>query len=114
MGKWVLHPDFIRRSAEQGHWLQEELFEWSNYNEPSVSLDMRTAGSRWRFNLEVFQTLAFSDWNVAVVVSDPKKRYVYRRSVAYMLNAIPIHFFLENHEITKKSNNLLLSIVKGL
>ncbi|CAG2238948.1 unnamed protein product [Mytilus edulis] len=82
MGKWVLHPDFIRRSAEQGHWLQEELFEWSNYNEPSVSLDMRTAGSRWRFNLEVFQTLAFSDWNVAVVVSDPKKRYVYRRLLA--------------------------------
>ncbi|VDH91388.1 Hypothetical predicted protein [Mytilus galloprovincialis] len=82
MGKWVLHPDFIRRSAEQGHWLQEELFEWSNYNGPSVSLDMRTAGSRWRFNLEVFQTLAFSDWNVAVVVSDPKKRYVYRRLLA--------------------------------
>ncbi|XP_052106398.1 SMC5-SMC6 complex localization factor protein 1-like [Mytilus californianus] len=82
MGKWVLHPNFISRSAEQGQWMQEELFEWSNYNEPSVSLDMRTAGSRWRFNLEVFQTLAFSDWNVAVVVSDPKKRYVYRRLLA--------------------------------
>jgi hypothetical protein len=81
MGKWALHPDFIRRSAEHGHWMQEELFEWSNYDSPVIPVDMKTAGSRWRFNREVFQTLPFTGWNVAVVVSGSKKSSVYRRFV---------------------------------
>lgn len=79
MGKWVLHPDYIKQSVKYKSWLQEELFEWSNYDEPNLPIDLKSAGSRWRFNYEVFQTFPFSGWNVAVVVSGAKKCSVYRR-----------------------------------
>lgn len=88
MGKWILHPDYIRQSAKHQCWLQEELFEWSNYNIPDVPPDLRTAGSRWRFNLEVFQTFPFSGWNVAVVVSGAKKSSVYRRYLKINVNKV--------------------------
>ncbi|OQV13163.1 putative DNA topoisomerase 2-binding protein 1 [Hypsibius exemplaris] len=79
-GKWILHPSFLTDSADAGHFLPEESYEWGNIERASTvmgplreaDMNLAKAVHRWRKRVGETGQPAFAGWKV-VLAADPKK-----------------------------------------
>lgn len=71
-GKWIVHPDFLTKSADAGHFLSPQQFEWGTNKELTARLspslfDCAQACPRWRDEVARMGHGAFNRHHVVVV-----------------------------------------------
>ncbi|ELU09317.1 hypothetical protein CAPTEDRAFT_197230 [Capitella teleta] len=83
-GKWILTPAYLRDSVQNGAWLPEEAYEWSDstphVGSPLLLPNLLNAPKRCRMRVKNRLKL-FRDWRVLFLVDDAVRKKVYSKLI---------------------------------
>ncbi|XP_076440000.1 uncharacterized protein LOC143279757 [Babylonia areolata] len=82
LGRWVVRPEYVTASLQAGRWLEEVDYEWSTLAMEQHDLALAVAAKRNRWRVSNSSEKIFTDWQVAVVLSNTRRQAVYKRLLA--------------------------------